>query len=187
MKHLFTLLALIASMTAGAQTPYNPDSDGDNMIGINDVLDFLPYFGSEFFPEPNEPAIFSLNESILASSDLDTIAINGGFSITLEYTFITDDNIDIVLVEADEIRLAMAQMYATNNQSLDIFIVLPECTGYREFSIAEKAVTIESNGAGHDVWVQLNGENIPLGDFDEYVASNRVSIFKCISGQWFAE
>ena len=80
MKHLFTLLALIASMTAGAQTPYNPDSDGDNMIGINDVLDFLPYFGSEFFPEPNEPAIFSLNESILASSDLDTIAINGGDS-----------------------------------------------------------------------------------------------------------
>ena len=50
MKHLFTLLALIASMTAGAQTPYNPDSDGDNMIGINDVLDFLPYFGMPFFP-----------------------------------------------------------------------------------------------------------------------------------------
>ena len=34
-----------------AQTPYNPDSDGNNLINFNDLLSFLPLFGMEFFPD----------------------------------------------------------------------------------------------------------------------------------------
>jgi len=55
-----TLMALAFAFTAGAQGttiheyPWNPDSDGDNLIGINDLLDFLPVFGDEF-GNPPEP------------------------------------------------------------------------------------------------------------------------------------
>ena len=52
MKHLLTLLALIASMTAGAQTyPWNPDSNADEFIGFTDILDILAVYGAEFSPE----------------------------------------------------------------------------------------------------------------------------------------
>ena len=51
MKHLFTLLALIAcffALSMSAQFPYNPDSDSDNLIGTVDLLSLLPLYGSEF-------------------------------------------------------------------------------------------------------------------------------------------
>ena len=40
-------------MAGSAQTPYNPDSDGDNLIAMEDFLDFLPLFGDEFYPAPS--------------------------------------------------------------------------------------------------------------------------------------
>ena len=56
MKHLMTLLALVVAVTAGAQTgivqfPYNPDADGNNLIGFSDILEILTLYGSEFSPE----------------------------------------------------------------------------------------------------------------------------------------
>ena len=47
MKHLMTLMALVVAVTAGAQGtsiheyPWNPDSNNDNLIGVDDLLDFL--------------------------------------------------------------------------------------------------------------------------------------------------
>ena len=60
MKHLLMLMALVVTVTAGAQGttiyeyPWNPDSNNDNLIGVDDLLDFLPVFGDEFGlpPEP---------------------------------------------------------------------------------------------------------------------------------------
>jgi hypothetical protein len=47
MKHLMTLLALVVAVTARAQDcTYNPDTDGDNLIGVNDVLQVLSLFGT---------------------------------------------------------------------------------------------------------------------------------------------
>ncbi len=56
MKHLMTLMALVVAVTAGAQTglvefPYNPDSDGDDLIGTVDLLDLLALYGLEFSEE----------------------------------------------------------------------------------------------------------------------------------------
>ena len=53
---LRTLCLLLASLclyvTSSAQIevdyPYNPDSDGNEIISIEDLLDLLPYYGSEF-------------------------------------------------------------------------------------------------------------------------------------------
>jgi len=55
-----TLIALVVAVTAGAQGttiyeyPWNPDSNNDNLIGVDDLLDFLPVFGDEF-GNPPEP------------------------------------------------------------------------------------------------------------------------------------
>ena len=48
-----TLMALVIAVTAGAQTewPWNPDSDSDNIIGIEDLLSVLSVFGAEFYVE----------------------------------------------------------------------------------------------------------------------------------------
>ena len=42
MKHLFTLLALAISFTGvGQQMPYNPDANGEDFVGVDDVLGVL--------------------------------------------------------------------------------------------------------------------------------------------------
>lgn len=42
-----TLAALFFSSLAMAQMPYNPDANGDNMVGSGDLLTFLTFYGSE--------------------------------------------------------------------------------------------------------------------------------------------
>ena len=49
MKHLLTAIACFFALSMSAQTPYNPDSNGDNFIGSHDLLDFLPLYDSPFF------------------------------------------------------------------------------------------------------------------------------------------
>ena len=49
MKHLLTAIACCLAVAGSAQTPYNPDSNGDNFIGSHDLLDFLPLYDSPFF------------------------------------------------------------------------------------------------------------------------------------------
>ena len=51
MKYLVTVIACFVLVSVSAQTPYNPDSDSDNLIGFDDLLDFLPLYGQEFYPE----------------------------------------------------------------------------------------------------------------------------------------
>jgi len=51
MKHLLTAIACFLALSMSAQTPYNPDFDNDSLITFNDMLSFLPLYGSEFFPE----------------------------------------------------------------------------------------------------------------------------------------
>ena len=53
MKHLLTLLAVLFSLTAYSQTNiYNPDSDDDGLITVEDLMSFLSNFASEFTPAP---------------------------------------------------------------------------------------------------------------------------------------
>jgi len=57
MKHLLTAIACFLALSMSAQTPYNPDFDNDSLITFNDMLSFLPLYGSEFFPELSEPVV----------------------------------------------------------------------------------------------------------------------------------
>ena len=56
MKHFMTALVCLFAMNMSAQTgfvefPYNPDSDNDDIIGIEDLMGLLSLYGSEFSEE----------------------------------------------------------------------------------------------------------------------------------------
>jgi hypothetical protein len=53
MKHLLTAIACFFALSMSAQFPYNPDSDGDNFIGSEDVMGLLSEYGTDFFALPS--------------------------------------------------------------------------------------------------------------------------------------
>ena len=58
MQRLLSIaLSCLFAVTLSAQEPsitypYNPDSNTDSLIGASDLVDFLPFYGEEFTPEP---------------------------------------------------------------------------------------------------------------------------------------
>ena len=69
MKHLTTLLALLLSCSMLAQGPvefpWNPDADGDDFIGVNDLMALLGEFDSVF----SEEALYLSEDSLSAMYD----------------------------------------------------------------------------------------------------------------------
>ena len=66
MKHLMTLMALVVAVTAGAQesnqyTPYNPDINGDLIVGVEDVLGLLTSYGLSFFPSMLMDSVYTFS------------------------------------------------------------------------------------------------------------------------------
>ena len=69
MKHLMTLAALFVSSLAMAQIPtfpWNPDGNGDGLIGSSDLIDLLTVYGQEFqnaiVSENQESALLYMGE-----------------------------------------------------------------------------------------------------------------------------
>jgi len=55
MKHLLTAIACFFALSMSAQT-WNPDADFDNVIGVNDLMELLTVFGTEWTAEyPQNP------------------------------------------------------------------------------------------------------------------------------------
>ncbi|MBV42038.1 MAG: hypothetical protein CL834_03295 [Crocinitomicaceae bacterium] len=57
-----------------AQFPYNPDSDGNNLMGAEDLMSLLSLYGGEFYPQPTEPQIqvIALNDSLVVADILES-------------------------------------------------------------------------------------------------------------------
>ena len=72
-----TLIALVVAVTAGAQGttiheyPWNPDSNNDNLIGVDDVMGLLSVFGDEFGnpPEPCDYDGTPLEDLVIGIAD----------------------------------------------------------------------------------------------------------------------
>ena len=76
MKQLFTLLLSATCFTASAQVefPWNPDSNGDGEIGVDDLLGMLASFGEPWgLPDPNEWASQTLQGLIEWDEELDSL------------------------------------------------------------------------------------------------------------------
>ena len=62
MKHLLIAIACCLAVAGSAQTPYNPDADGDGFVGSEDLLELLTEFGTSFTP-------------LFYSSDVNTVSM----------------------------------------------------------------------------------------------------------------
>jgi len=101
MKHLLTAIACCLAVAGSAQTPYNPDSNGDNFIGSHDLLDFLPLYDSSFAAELDEPVI-------VFATELDTLRFMNFDSVWFLSTNWVDDPEDIpVLHVPDEVDVIL--------------------------------------------------------------------------------
>ena len=76
MKHLMTLVALLVSTAAVAQIttfPWNPDENGDQFVGLPDLLGLLTVYGQEFenaiVAEDGESAIMYVGDMGLLQCD----------------------------------------------------------------------------------------------------------------------
>ena len=84
MKHFLTLAALIASMAALAQNPnYDPDSNGDDLIGAEDLQSFLAVYNTMLTAE---------QVTIGYIDDFDFVVANNG-----DQYYTVPDSIDIAL------------------------------------------------------------------------------------------
>lgn len=83
MKHLLALMALCVAFAGGAQAPYNPDSDGDSLIGSADLLNLLPLYGEGFYVD-TDPVIDTLDwtdavdDTLQLSAEADIVFLHGG-------------------------------------------------------------------------------------------------------------
>jgi hypothetical protein len=68
MKHLLTAIACCLAVAGSTQTPvaYNPDADGDGLIGSEDLLVFLTEYGTSF------TSLFYTDEAISATYDAES-------------------------------------------------------------------------------------------------------------------
>jgi hypothetical protein len=84
MKHLLTVTALLISSLAMGQwpsLPYNPDENGDGLIGVVDLQGLLSSYGSEFssavVSEDGESAIVYMGEMDYFSCDYSCAQLPG--------------------------------------------------------------------------------------------------------------
>jgi len=90
MKHLLTVIACCLAVAGSAQTPYNPDFDGNNLIGVNDLTEFLPMWGQEFYPETDLPINYFTTDCCnwLLDSNGDSYAIYDTLYMSNESQFL---------------------------------------------------------------------------------------------------
>lgn len=62
--------------TAGSGLPYNPDSDNNGSIDVNDLLTFLPYYGENFTPTGVIPIAFGGTGASSAAAARDSLGLS---------------------------------------------------------------------------------------------------------------
>lgn len=181
MKHLFVTLACFALANTQAQTPYNPDSDGDNLIGVYDLVDFLPLYGNPFFPDGSQPIIEIIGPDALIN--VDTIAITSS-AAQIELNFFVDSLTDVVLIEVDPLRLAMDAQFSSSGVYLDIFIQLPQLNTFKNVAIAYTGEFEPYNGTS--IQIKVKDDDLLIETFNTYFPKNRFRPFVHMANQWFS-
>ena len=92
MKHLLTAIAYCLAVAGSAQTPYNPDSNGDGFVGSADLVSLLSLYG-ELAPVDSLTVVTA-----------DALELSGYYQTDWGYSYpiyqVTAD-VDVVLMPAD--------------------------------------------------------------------------------------
>ena len=151
MKIILSLSLTLMLATAFGQTaiqfPYNPDSNGDGEIGVDDLLGMLSAFGESWeLPDPNEWASTSLNALLQYEAYLDSTAIEIEFA---------QDEINAELVVLDSLTQIVSCNSATNgflsNTAMSCYTYVGENNGFttRQIPNGCRHVTIYTGYQGN--------------------------------------
>ena len=116
MKHLLTAIACFFALSMSAQT-WNPDADFDNVIGVNDLMELLTVFGTEWTATyPQDPA-FELaayhDGQKKAFECIRSCNANGGRVITSFEYAIFQDSIEVIIEESPFGWYTHSNLYST--------------------------------------------------------------------------
>ncbi|MDC0854408.1 hypothetical protein OAP59_01260 [Flavobacteriales bacterium] len=100
MKPLLTAIACFFALSMSAQT-WNPDADFDNVIGVNDLMELLSVFGTEWTAEYPQDLEYELAAYYNGTSDFVDCKVscssNGARILSAnEYAFFQDSVLAIV-------------------------------------------------------------------------------------------
>jgi hypothetical protein len=163
-------MALVVAVNAGAQGttiyeyPWNPDSNNDNLIGVDDLLDFLPVFGDEFGnpPEPCDYDGTPLEEFLFNSLEgtviIDSIFVQFEIENSFEYYVIgCPDPVADTVIYSDAVTLGPMYILNTTNSTYFGLNGSPFVFRVYAYSNGNYSVVLTNN------YVQANFDNNVFG------------------------
>ena len=187
MKHLATLLTMAITFTGLAQQmPYNPDANGDDFVGVDDVLGVLGVYDTALM-QPDLQCDYE-------GTDLEQLFgdwISGAIvvdSIYIEYTLVdTVESFSPNCPDAIIEELVLERSYMLNGQheyisgSGQYYFLMTNYLGYHR----EVGIGYDYSNGFFDLWV--GDEEIPVvsaGAFSNYVLPWGGSFMLPFAGDW---
>ena len=175
MKHLMTLVALLVSTAAVAQIPtlpWNPDENGDQFIGLPDLLGLLTVYGQEFenaiVSEDGESAIMYMGDMGFPLCAQACRNLPGIWSIAKlkDLGLVWSDVLSGQRVWLDDSSFEndIPYLYAWNPQAEDIFGTYYANEGYRCYCTAKQLPRVEYG------WCVENNANAFNDCVDSYLS-----------------
>ena len=138
MKHLMTLMALVVAVTAGAQSTYDPDVDGDGCITVTDVLGVLSLFDTceegaavYYFRSQQLMPPFYTGDLLTVTNPFYLINDTGGYVETSQFSEAFDwalDHQGETITDEFGNDLAVCQIDSVSNVSLPLSQSIPNGT-----------------------------------------------------------
>jgi len=126
MKRLLALMLCAVSLGAAAQIefPFNPDSNGDGEIGVDDLLGMLSGFGESWtLPDENLWASSTIQNLLAFEQELDSLS-----SVLVNQQEVLDSTA-AVLDSAVQLAFCTEQLTSWNELKGDCFIYMGEASG----------------------------------------------------------
>lgn len=146
LKHLLIAIGCCLAVAGSAQTPYNPDSNSDGMVGSEDLVTLLSFYGNLI--DLDSLTVASVNELPLLGS-----YSNNGWTAP---RYLVPNEVDVVLFDPDSCFEYLLQMETGGNRSilyeadyaefpcwlLNDSMIVAGCTGWSETTFLTQAIRL---------------------------------------------
>ena len=169
MKHLLTLAALLVStLSLGLQMPYNPDANGDDFVGVDDVLGVLGVYDTALMQpdltcDYEGTSLEQLFGGLIAGNlDLDSVYVEY-LLVDSVTTYLPECPDPIVIETVLERSFTLTSIYPTRNHTNPVYECYGSFLGYpRNIQLGY------DSGSGKFTLTCYDGEVAHLTSFGAY-------------------